>query len=165
MNELHHTQIPADVLADAQTLVEQAKQLLKPYVVVLTARDRSNLLKMGNKTLSFVAKAHELAKQHPEVVPPFVNLDDFTKDFNDATSLLPFIVSCQELANIASDTAMVAGSEAYTSSLAIYQTAKTASKLRISGAREVAEELKERFPSGKHRKPVITTEADSPSDQ
>ncbi|MDR1606210.1 MAG: hypothetical protein LBS41_03760 [Streptococcaceae bacterium] len=161
MNKLHHSQIPVDVLADALTLIKQAKQLLNPYVVVLTPRDRTVLPKMGDKSLSFVAKAHELAEQHPDLLPPFVKIDDFTKDFNDATNLLPFIVDCRELTNITTDTAMIAGSEAYTSALAFYQAAKSASKLHISGSREVAQELRERFPGGKHRRPVITTEADS----
>jgi hypothetical protein len=160
MNELHHIQIPADVLADAQELLERLKQLLKPYGITLTARDRTELPKMGNKNLSFVAKAYELAKLHPDLVPPYLKLDDFSKDFSDATNLLPLLVNCQEVTSIVSDTALVAGSEAYISALTFYQAAKTASKLRISGSKTVAQELRERFPRNTHRKSVATTAAE-----
>jgi hypothetical protein len=46
---------------------------------------------------------------------------------------------------------MVAGSEAYQSSLIFYNSVKMAARQDIPGAKAIYEELKKRFPGPKHR--------------
>jgi hypothetical protein len=45
------------------------------------------MAKMGEKTLSFVEKAHEFAQQNPNLVPPFLDMAAFDTDFADAHNL------------------------------------------------------------------------------
>jgi hypothetical protein len=87
MEDKHAVFIPADILAQVQNLAKQANDLLLPYATPLTPSERHTMAKMGEKTLSFVEKAHEFAKQNPGLVPPFLDMAAFDTDFADAHSL------------------------------------------------------------------------------
>jgi hypothetical protein len=162
MKSSHQLQIPADVLADVLERFEQVNRLLAPYAVTLTARDRRELAKMGDKTLSFVTKAYELAKQNPQLFPSFLTLADFDVDLADATKLRALVVTSQQLTDALDDTAMAAGSEAYNAARLFYQAAKIASNQHVPGAKEIVTELQQRFPGRKPRSPIAPTDAVTP---
>jgi hypothetical protein len=151
MENKHAILIPTDVLAQIQSLLQQASTLLLPYVTPLTPFERHALAKMGEKTLSFVEKSHEFAAQNPNLVPPFLDMAAFDTDFADAHNLWPLLLLTQQLHENVDDTTMVAGSEAYQAALVFYNSVKMAARQDISGAKAVYEELKKRFPGHKHR--------------
>ena len=151
MDDKHSIFIPADILAQVQNLIKQANTLLLPYVTSLTPAERHAILKMGEKTLSFVEKAHEFALQNPNLVPPFLDMTAFDTDFADAHNLWTVLLSSQQLHENLDDTTMVAGSEAYQAALVFYNSVKMAASQDIPGAKAVYEELKKRFP-GRHKR-------------
>jgi len=155
MEDKHAQIIPADILSQVQTLVNQANALLLPYVTPLTPAERHAMAKMGEKTLSFVEKAHDFAVQNPNLCPPYLDMAAFDTDFGDAHNLWTLLVSTQQLHENVDDTEMVAGSEAYQAALVFYNSVKMAARQDIPGAKAVYEELKKRFPGGK-RKPGET---------
>jgi hypothetical protein len=65
-----------------KTKAEEIKALLAPYITPLTPEQRRALAKMGDKTLAFVEKAHELALINPLFVPPFLNFTGKSKLFS-----------------------------------------------------------------------------------
>ncbi|MDR1606085.1 MAG: hypothetical protein LBS41_03125 [Streptococcaceae bacterium] len=148
----HHQQIPADVMYDTQELLTQLDRLLRPYLLTMTAKERKQLPKMGNKSLSFVEKAYDFATKYPELYPSYLNLSDFAADKADATGLRQLIIGLRQLYDGLESTAVVAGSEAYQSSLDFYHVTRDAAKRNVPGANEVYQELRERFPNGKKRK-------------
>lgn len=143
----HQQQIPADVLARAHSMINEALALLSPYMLALTPTDRRELPKMGEKTIAFVEKAHEFAKQNPNLRPPYMDMNDFDIDFSDARSLWALLNTVHQLEQTLDDTEMVAGSEAYRTALVFYQSVKMASAQNVPGAKAVYEELKTRFPN------------------
>jgi hypothetical protein len=159
MRTTHQLQVPADVLEEVGDMLKQVDQLLKPYVVTLSVQDRRELSKMGDKTLSFVTKAYDFAKQSPQIFPAYLNLSDFEVDLTDALKLRTLVVMTQQLTGALDDTAMAAGSEAYSAARHFYQAAKAASEQHVPGAKEIAKELRERFPNNKRRTAVAPTDA------
>jgi hypothetical protein len=155
MEDKHAVSIPADILAQVQNLIGQANSLLFPYVTSLTPSERHAILKMGEKTLSFVEKAHEFALQNPNLVPPFLDMKAFDTDFADAHNLWTVLLASQQLHENLDDTTMVAGSESYQAALVFYNSVKMAARQDIPGAKAVYEELKKRFP-GRHKRPGET---------
>jgi hypothetical protein len=155
MENKHAQIIPADILAQAQALVNQTNALLLPYVKPLTPAERHAMAKMGEKTLSFVEKAHGFAGQNPNLCPPYLDMAAFDIDFADAHNLWTLLVSMKQLYENVDDTEMLAGSEAYQSALVFYNYVKMAVRHDIPGAKAVYEELKKRFP-GRKRKPAET---------
>jgi hypothetical protein len=161
MDNKHSLSIPVDVLSQVQTLVNQAHTLLLPYVTPLTAAERRTLLKMGEKTFSFVEKAHEFAVQNPALCPPYLDMVAFEIDFADAHNLMTLNNSTLQLHEYTDDTSMVAGSEAYQAALVFYSSVKVASAHDVPGAKAVYEELRKRFPSTRHKHAGTETENDN----
>jgi hypothetical protein len=151
MEDKHLNAIPAEVLTQAQSLISQTIGLLQPYMLALTPSERRGILKMGEKTLSFVEKAHEFVLQNPNLCPPFLDQKAFTVDFNDAHGLLVLHSVALQLYEGIDDTEMVAGSEAYQAALMFYNSVKQAAAHDVPGAKAIYEELHKRFPGGKHR--------------
>lgn len=89
MKDNQHTLlILSTVLTQGQAKIDEARALLAPYILALTSTERHNLPKMGEKTLAFVEKAYDFARQNPNLVPPYRNLDAFGSDFSDAHGLV-----------------------------------------------------------------------------
>jgi hypothetical protein len=150
MKDNKHTQaIPQDILAQAQTKINEVKALLAPYVIALTPAERHELPKMGEKTISFVEKAYDFAKQNPNLVPPYLDMAAFGADFEDAHGLWTLVNSIRQLEENAGDTEMTAGSEAYQAALVFYKSVKLAAEQDVPGAKAVYEELKTRFPGSR----------------
>jgi hypothetical protein len=152
MEDKHALFIPDDVVSQVLGLVNQAKVLLSPYVTPLTPTERHTLPKMGEKTLSFVEKAHEFAMQNPNLCPPYLNMEAFNTDFADVHNLLMLNNVTLQLHAYTDDTAMTA---AYQAALVFYNSVKMAARQDIPGAKAVYEELRKRFPNTR-RKPVET---------
>jgi hypothetical protein len=148
----HSQHIPADILEQARARISEAVDLLKPYLIALTPTEKQEIPKMGPKTLNFVEKSHEFAHENPELVPHYLNMDEFDTDFADAHGLWTLYSRVMQLQEGISDTQMTAGSEAFQAALVFYNSVKVAASQDISGAKAVYEELKKRFP-GKKRHP------------
>jgi hypothetical protein len=118
---------------------------MQPFLVKISAQERRELAKMGDKTVSFVTKSAEYAEMNPQLVPPFVDVAEMRKDVNTIGLLRPIASELEKLTDQLSDTMMLAGSEAYSSALAFYGSAKNAAKLNQPNAEVIANELKVRF--------------------
>lgn len=150
MTDIHNQSIPEEVLTQATTKVNEAIALLKPYLLSLTPTERFDMLKMGDKSLGFVSKSYEFAKNKPELGPSYFSMDDLRIDLTDFQGLQGLSNMVMQLHNGVEDTMMIAGSEAFYSALQYYSGARGASKQDIQGAKAIYEELKKRFP-GRNR--------------
>jgi hypothetical protein len=146
--------IPAAVIEQITDLINQANEALQPYVTALTNEERRALPKMSDKTLSFVEKTVGYAGSNPQFVPAYLTVADLTIDFQNMTGLDPLLKLAEQLFNNLSDTEMVAGSEAYVSSLMYYNNVKQGDKNGIPAARSIYEDLQKRFP-GRPKKQVL----------
>jgi hypothetical protein len=151
MADKHVIPIPPEVLVQALTKFNELIALLSPYLLPLTPDERRKMLKMGDKTLSFVLKAIEYAHHYPQLCPSFLNITAFDTDVADATGLRTVHISAKQLSDDIDDTIMVAGSEAFQASLIFYNAVKAAAAQNVPGAKEVYEDLRSRFPRGKHK--------------
>jgi hypothetical protein len=82
--------------------------------------------KMGEKTIGFVEKAYDFARQNPSLVPPYLELGAFGVDFEAAHGLWTLFNSVRQLEEGIDDTEMAAGSVAYQAVLVFYYSVKAA---------------------------------------
>jgi len=150
-NNKHTQAIPNDVLAQVQAKTDEIRELLAPYMLAMTPAERRGLLKMGPKTINFVEKSYDFAKQNPNLVPPFLDMGIFGNDFGNAHGLWTLVNSLRQLYQNANDTEMAAGSEALQAALVFYNSVKKAAAQNVPGAKAVNQELKVRFPRGKRK--------------
>jgi hypothetical protein len=151
MEDKHVISIPQDILAQAQEHIDAAIGILNPYLLPLTPEERHDILKMGNKTLSFVEKARDYAHHYPQLCPSYLDLTKFDTDLADATELRTMHISAKQLSDNVDDTMMVAGSEAFQAALVFYNAVRVAAVQDIPGAKEIYSDLKSRFPGTKRK--------------
>lgn len=138
--------IPSEVFTTVTGLLNEAIAALQPYVTALTNEERKSLAKMSDKTLAFVQKTVGYSESNPEFVPPYMNVEDLGIDFGNAMQLDTVFKLAEQLCENLNDTEMVAGSEAYHSSLMYYNTVKQADRNGVASSRSIYEDLKKRFP-------------------
>jgi hypothetical protein len=136
--------------ADQTAILAKLNEItaLLPFLVNLTAEERSTLPKMGDNTEPFVNKALTYAENNPTLVPPYVNVPELRKDFNLASQLTLIRQQAMQLAEALDDTEMALGSESYVTALAFYNSVKQAAKMNVPGAEAIYDDLRTRFPGG-----------------
>ncbi|MDR2907777.1 MAG: hypothetical protein LBU91_07305 [Bacteroidales bacterium] len=152
MENKHSQAIPAEVLGEAKKRLDEVAEALAPFMLSLTPTQRQGMAKMGDKSLAFVSKAHELAGRNPSLCPPYLDMQAFGIDFEDATKLLALDNALIQLQQAVDNTATLAGAEAYQAALVFYTSAKAAASKNVAGAQAVYDELRERFPHVRRRK-------------
>lgn len=152
MNEQHLKSVPEAIIKEVQGKLNEAYDLLKPFIVNLTPYKRRELPKMGDKTLAFVEKSYEFAGQNPEFRPSYLNMEAFKIDIEDAVGLRVLQNTCKQLLQSIDDTSLLGGSEAYQQALIFYNSVKYAASQDVPGAKAVYEDLKTRFQRVKIKK-------------
>jgi len=132
------------------------EETLRPYLVTLTPDERRELPKMGDKTLPFVRKVFDYVESNQEFAPAFVEVAELKKDVTAVEKLTQFYRLLTQLIEGLNDSIMLAGSEAYVTALAYYNSVKQASKMNIPAAEPIYADLRTRFPRG--RRSTETTE-------
>jgi hypothetical protein len=123
-----------------------------PDLISISKDEKSSMPKMGDKTVAFVNKALEYAKQNPQITPGFLDVTEFSKDVKAVSTLSKVLNPLQQLVEKLDDTATVAGSEAYVAALTFYSAVKNAVRSDVPGAKTIYDDLCNRFPGrGKTR--------------
>lgn len=117
-----------------------------PNLITLTPEQRRTLPKMGDKTQAFVSKSIDYARQNPDVLPKYLDINEYTKDVEAYNRLFQIAAPTQKLVEEVDDTMLLVGSEAYTASLAFYSALKTAIAAGEVGLKGVYDDLSARFP-------------------
>ena len=131
--------------------------VLEPKLTNLSADDKKELPKMGDKTVSFVEKSLEYAEQYPDYIPAFINVAEAKVDLQSVRALRQLFLPLERITNEIDSTITLAGSEAFSSSLSIYKVLKNAAVMGQAGASEATADLSSRFP-GKKRTSTETAE-------
>jgi len=152
-------QISTAITAEQSTAVMESinsinESLSHVLTINLTADERSAMLKMGDKTLSFVQKALEYAAQHENLRPTFLDLVEAKKDYELAAGLQVIKQGLSALLRAVEDAEMMAGSEAYEAALIFYNSVKGAARSNIAGSQAIEDDLKQLFPRRRSERPA-----------
>lgn len=142
----------ADVTA-ILTKIGEIKALL-PFAIGLTPAERSTLPKITDQSSYFVEDALAAVESQPDLAPRYLDLAEMKSDLALWKQLDRFVSEIKSLARLVDDTAVAAGSEAYTAALSIYNSAKRAAKDGVPGAQAVVNELKRRFDQANRSAPA-----------
>ena len=135
---------PADLQA-IKAALQQIQGLLAPHVIALTPEQRKTIPKMSDGTEPFVDKVMDYAVNNSEFLPAYVSLGELQKDWNATSGLMPLLRMVDQIQDTMSDTAMLAGSEAYKGALSYYNSVKQAAKMNAPDAKAIYEDLRKRF--------------------
>jgi hypothetical protein len=142
MNSISATLTQTDRDAIAQAVATIRERL--PFLIDLMGEERSALPKLGDKSRAFVSKALEVASQNPEFLPRSFDIEEMRKDLALYEDLSSVMMTLAQLQDLVDDTCLLAGSEAYTAALTIYNYAKSNGQA-TNGLEPLVNEMKQRF--------------------
>ncbi len=143
--------IPEGDIAGIKEAIETLRSKLMPHLKTLNAKDRSSMLKMGDKSVSFVRKAHEYGTQYKNLVPGFLEMRAFKADISAVDTLQELSRALAPLCAALEDSLILTGSEAFQGALMFYQNVKGAAKAKDPDAMLIFEDLSDHFKRA-HRK-------------
>jgi hypothetical protein len=76
------------------------------------------------KNIDFIHEVLDFADTYPDLVPPHIDVQEIRKDLSLIESISKILKPMKQLVKKLEDSALLAGSEAYIPSLAIYNSVK-----------------------------------------
>ncbi len=142
MEDRIHATLSAQDRTDALAALDVVRAKL-PFLVDLSPEERRNLPRFGDKSLAFVHRAAEVARQDDSYLPRRFDLDAFAQDVALYDALDGLYIAVTRLAEHLEDTRALVGAEAYSAALDVYRALKANGH---GGALDdVADELGKRF--------------------
>jgi hypothetical protein len=106
-----------------------------PELITVSDLEQSALYKTKYDTVAFVLENLKIATKHPEIVPENVDVEEIRKDVELIKSIDKILKPLKVLIRKLEDSQLVAGSEAYLPSIAIYNAYKAKSILKKHDSR------------------------------
>lgn len=117
------------------------------FLIGLNVKERKTLPKINRSNKLFVEDCVLASERNDTVIPSYISSAELKKDYQLYQQLEPILLVVQELYIKIRDTQMLAGSEAFSSGLMIYQMYKVAANAGLPGAQAIYDNMKERFKS------------------
>jgi hypothetical protein len=148
---------PANVTAILTKLTEIGALL--PFLINLTKDERIQLPKLGPASLAFDEHCASYMASAPNLIPPFVDAAEVSKDRDLRLILANLLREAHKLCEKLDDTLLLVGSEVWMADLSFYQTVRQAARRDVPGADTIYDDLKERFPgvAGDEEEPEVPT--------
>jgi hypothetical protein len=118
------TSIESKDLEEILKSIENINRLL-PDLVNLSDAQVTNLPKVSSSTIDFVYETLELVDKYPNLIPDEIEIPEIRKDVEMIESIKKILKPLKKLVRKLEDSAVLAGSEAYLPSIAIYNAVKT----------------------------------------
>jgi len=117
----------------------------------LSSEDRTNYGSINETNKLLVNKSKSYMEQNPELIPSFVNMDEFNKDFTARKNLEEMIQKLDLIKRKLSDTKILLDHDNYQDTMAFYRSVRYYAGEQQQGAIPIYEELRQFFPHGKKK--------------
>ena len=148
MANLSNNRLNTTATAAQITAVKTALQTINtnlPFLIGLTTDERIALPAINVNNKAFTEDAINAAANNTALIPSYVNVPNMQNDLSLFIQLDEIILLVKQLLERLEDTQMLAGSEAYTSALAVYRLISSAADAGVPGADAINAQLKARF--------------------
>lgn len=142
-NRLSVTLTPAAITAIKAAIAAVDSQL--PFLLGLTNAERKALPKIDVNNKVFVEDSLTAINNNGGILPTYINAVEIGKDLVLFEQLDELVQLVGQLFDKLRDTQMLAGSEAYVSSLVAYKLFASAADAGLPGAESIYNQLKQRF--------------------
>lgn len=150
------TQAQIDAVKGAINTIQQNL----PMLIGLTTEERVALPKINVNNKIFVEDCINAMENNATLLPSYFNTAELKKDLTLYQQLDPLLMEINKLVEKLDDTQVLAGSEAYITSLAAYRHFEAAANAGIPGTNSIYDKLKERF---KGQGPSASDTLDTPA--
>lgn len=140
------TTVPQTVIENVLTALAQVETALAPYLADnLSPEHVASLFKMGTQGEIFVKKGIDHAKQQPNLVPSFVNINEAEKDYNYYVALAGVQTALEKILLKVNLNRTEAGAEAIDAINDFYKNVQFAHNTGVANATPIFNDLKDRY--------------------
>ena len=132
----------ADKTAVLDALAQVKEKM--PFLINLTGQERKRSRKMGAKSVEYVNLNLQSSQTFGSLIPPSVDISEFTKDVTLVNQLLSVRMEVEALLEGIDDTMLAAGSDAMQYADLVYSYLKTGSKTN-AGVKSITADIRKRF--------------------
>jgi len=117
----------------------------------LTTEDRVSYGSINETNKLLVNKSKSYMEQNPDLIPSFVNMEEFERDFKARNDIEEIIQKIDIIKRKLSDTKILLNHDNYQDTLAFYRAVRYYAAEQQQGAIPIYEDLKQFFPHGKKK--------------
>lgn len=139
-------------IEDIENALAIIENTIKGKTVNLTALQRLQNSRLGDKTENFVNKVSMYMVQKPEIIPVFVDSTELNKDISARNNMVSITKRLKSISEALDDTNMLIGNDIYNCVLSVYRNIKLLSKQNVPGINAIFDDLKKQFTKGKKTK-------------
>ncbi len=136
--------VPDQDIRDVKAKLNAIEQVF-PFLIELSAEEIMQLPRISVANRLFVQDIIQVLETHPVPLPAGISKEEIKKDLDLYDQLDSVSMDYEVMLKKMRNTATLAGSEAYKSSLFVYKIIQTYAEASISGYGAVYERLKQRF--------------------
>jgi hypothetical protein len=149
LDNLISVSLTEDELARIDRALTEMETIIKGKAVNLTPKQRQSYGRVAYEMEVWVDRTFSYMQQDPQLVPPYIDMEEHTKDISAHRALNPRIERLNGILQSLEDTNRLLGSDLYNNSLAYYRNLREAAKVNAVGASAKYSDLKQQFPGGK----------------
>jgi hypothetical protein len=120
-SNLISTSISKKEIDEILAAIERINKLL-PHLITLSNEEKASLPKVSFSNIDFVNEVLDMVEDNPEQVPESINIPEIRRDIELIESITKILQPLKQLEKKLEDSALLAGSEAYIPSLAIFNS-------------------------------------------
>ena len=148
MPNLNFNRMNVTATSEQVNAVKAALQAINtnlPFLTGLTPEERSSLPSINVNNKVFTEDAINAGLNNASLIPSYVSVANMQSDLTLFHQFDELILLTKQTLEKLEDTQLLAGSEAYTSALALYRLFGSAAEAAVPGADSIYVQLKERF--------------------
>lgn len=146
--------IPPAVIDGVMKKLNEIQTDLQPYQNPLSEDERHDLPKMGAKSVDFVTKSKDYTLINQEFVPFYMDAPAMKVDVDNVNKVNPALKLAQQVTTTLSDIVLLSGHEAMDAALDYYNSVKSAAHSQAPNAKDIYNDLAQRFPGKSKKQPV-----------
>jgi hypothetical protein len=148
-NDLIQVVFTEEELTASNTNLDALLEFASKNSPELSSEDRVSYGSVNETNKLLVNKSKSYMEQNPDLVPSFVNMEEFNNDFKARTDLEEMIQKLDLIKRKLSDTKILLDYDNYQDTLAFYRAVRYFAGEQQQGAIPIYEDLKQFFPHGK----------------
>ncbi len=141
----------AEEMEQVKNSLNQLEALANKYRPNLTAEERLSYGTIKELNKLFVNKSKTLMEQNSNLVPPFLDMEEFNRDFTARKNIEDVLLRIDRIVRNLSDIKILLDNDNYQDCLAFYRGVRYWAKEKQEGAIAVYNQLKVFFPNGKRK--------------
>ena len=122
------------------------QEIIKGKVINHSPEERQQYGRINDRTENWIVKVDSHMKQRPELVPFYINKEEFDKDMEARNKMKPILNSIASLQESLDDTSKLLSHDIYNTAISYYRNIKIIAQQDVPGTTTIYEDLKSQFP-------------------